>query len=54
MLLEERKEGQEDKEEELSNRWTMLRERKNNRARKKEHWITLSGELALEEAMDLL
>jgi hypothetical protein len=54
MLLEERKNGQEETEEELSNRWTTLRERENNRARKREHWTALSGELALEQAMDLL
>jgi hypothetical protein len=53
-LFKERYKGREDDEEYVSNYWLTLRKREDTAVLKREHWLALSGELALEETMNLL
>ena len=53
MFLKERQKGQEDEEEDISSYWTTLRKQEDTGNSDKEYQISLSGELALEVAVDL-
>jgi hypothetical protein len=51
--MEGKIEGRKDVEDDVRSYGMMLRKRKNTETRKRRHYITLSGELALEEFVDL-
>jgi hypothetical protein len=56
-LLKERHKGgekwQEDKEEDVESYWMTLKKKEDTLIWRRKLWITLCGELALEEALDL-
>jgi hypothetical protein len=52
--MNERETGWEDDEEDVSSYWKIKEKRECVGVWKKKHYIALSGELVLEEAMDLL
>ena len=53
MLLEEREEGPEDKEEDVSSYWMNLEKREDTVNCKGKHKIAVCGEKSLEEAVEL-
>jgi hypothetical protein len=53
MLLEKRWREREGDEEEVNSYWMALRKREDTVNWKSKHYISLAGELALEETLDL-